>query len=46
MERLVEVEQISFDDKENENLLRPSSWDEYIGQEQIKKNLQVFIKDS
>jgi Holliday junction DNA helicase RuvB len=46
MERLVEVEQISFDDKENENLLRPSAWDEYIGQEQIKKNLQVFIKAS
>jgi Holliday junction DNA helicase RuvB len=46
MERLVEVEQISFEDVANENLLRPSVWDEYIGQEQIKKNLQVFINAS
>lgn len=43
MERIVEVEKISFDSEE-ENTLRPTSWDEYIGQEQIKKNLQVFIK--
>ena len=46
MERLVEVEQISFEDEVNENLLRPSMWDDYIGQEKIKKNLQVFIKAS
>ncbi len=46
MERLVEVEQISFEDESNENLLRPSVWDDYIGQEKIKKNLQVFIKAS
>ena len=46
MERLVEVEQISFEDESNENLLRPSIWDDYIGQEKIKKNLQVFIKAS
>ena len=26
--------------------LRPSSWDEYIGQEKIKKNLKVFIEAS
>ena len=43
MERVVEVEQISFDNEE-ENTLRPTSWEEYIGQEQIKKNLQVFIQ--
>jgi len=43
MERIVEVEKISFDSEE-ENTLRPTSWDEYIGQKQIKKNLQVFIK--
>lgn len=43
MERIVEVEKLSFDTEE-ESTLRPSSWDEYIGQEQIKKNLQVFIK--
>ncbi|MCK5110431.1 MAG: Holliday junction branch migration DNA helicase RuvB [Arcobacteraceae bacterium] len=46
MERLVEIEQISFEDESNENLLRPSIWDDYIGQEKIKKNLQVFIKAS
>ena len=44
MERLVEVESISFDDNSDENVLRPNIWDEYIGQEKIKKNLQVFIK--
>ncbi len=45
MERIVEIErfdnEISF-----ENTLRPSSWDEYIGQEKIKKNLKVFIEAS
>jgi len=46
MERIVEVEQISFEDQGNENLLRPILWDEYIGQQQIKKNLQVFIEAS
>jgi len=30
-------------DKSFEGSLRPSSWDEYIGQEQIKKNLKVFV---
>ncbi len=43
MERMVELEKISFDDKE-EVTLRPSAWDEYIGQEKIKKNLRVFIE--
>jgi Holliday junction DNA helicase RuvB len=45
MERIVEIDKISFEN-EYEKSLRPSSWDEYIGQEQIKKNLQVFIKAS
>jgi len=44
LERLVEVEKISFEDTTVENTLRPSIWDEYIGQEKIKKNLQVFIE--
>ena len=44
MERLVEVEQISFEDENTEVSLRPSNWDDYIGQEKIKKNLQVFIQ--
>ncbi len=43
MERIVEVEKFDFD-SEDEVTLRPSTWDEYIGQEKIKKNLQVFIK--
>ena len=46
MERLVEVEQISFEEENNEVSLRPSSWDDYIGQEKIKKNLRVFIDAS
>ena len=44
MERLVELEKISFEDNSEEATLRPSIWNEYIGQEKIKKNLQVFIR--
>ncbi|NVJ52331.1 MAG: Holliday junction branch migration DNA helicase RuvB [Campylobacteraceae bacterium] len=46
MERVVEVEQVSFEDETTEVNLRPSSWDDYIGQEKIKKNLKVFIEAS
>src|SRR5574344_979326 len=46
MQRLVEVEQISFEEESNEQSLRPSSWEDYIGQEKIKKNLRVFIDAS
>ena len=46
MERVVEVEQISFEEDNAEVSLRPSSWDDYIGQEKIKKNLKVFIEAS
>ncbi|MCK9546761.1 MAG: Holliday junction branch migration DNA helicase RuvB [Sulfurospirillaceae bacterium] len=45
MERVVEIEKLKFE-SEYENSLRPTSWGDYIGQEQIKKNLQVFIKAS
>lgn len=45
MERIVQIEKMNFEN-EFESSLRPSSWDEYIGQEKIKKNLQVFIKAS
>lgn len=45
MERIVEIEKISFEN-EYEKSLRPASWDEYIGQEKIKRNLQVFIQAS
>ena len=43
MERLVEVEQISFEEENNEVSLRPSSWDDYIGQEKIKKILGYLL---
>ena len=43
--RIVNIEK--FDNEYIEEItLRPSSWDEYIGQEQIKKNLKVFIEAS
>ncbi len=46
MQRVVEVEQVSFEEDNAEVNLRPSSWDDYIGQEKIKKNLKVFIEAS
>lgn len=46
MQRLVEVESVSFEEDKNEVNLRPSNWDDYIGQEKIKKNLRVFIDAS
>ncbi|WP_286005982.1 Holliday junction branch migration DNA helicase RuvB [Campylobacter avium] len=42
MDRIVEIEKYSFEDK-YELSLRPSNFDGYIGQESIKKNLKVFI---
>lgn len=46
MERLVEIETFSTEEESNEITLRPDAWSEYIGQEQIKKNLSVFIEAS
>ncbi len=43
MERVVEIEKITLDNS-YEISLRPSSWEEYIGQSKIKKNLKVFIE--
>lgn len=45
MQRVVEVEKFIADESV-EVTLRPSAWDEYIGQNQIKKNLSVFIEAS
>jgi len=45
MERIVEIEKFSAE-SEYEVSLRPSTWDDYIGQNQIKKNLNVFIEAS
>jgi len=41
--RVVEIEKFTQEDS-FETSLRPSVWDEYIGQETIKNNLKVFIK--
>lgn len=41
--RIVEIEKVTFEEG-YEKSLRPQNLDEYIGQEQIKKNLKVFIK--
>jgi len=43
MERVVEIEKLDLENS-YEVSLRPKSWDEYIGQEKIKRNLQVFIE--
>jgi Holliday junction DNA helicase RuvB len=45
LKRVIELEKISSDN-EYETNLRPNSFDGYIGQEQIKKNLKVFIQAS
>ncbi|MBR7118177.1 MAG: Holliday junction branch migration DNA helicase RuvB [Helicobacteraceae bacterium] len=45
MQRMVEVEKLSFEEKE-ESSLRPQNFDEYIGQKNIKKNLHIAISAS
>jgi len=45
MERLVEIEKFTAEES-SEITLRPDVWSQYIGQEQIKKNLSVFIQAS
>ncbi|MBL0708326.1 MAG: Holliday junction branch migration DNA helicase RuvB [Sulfurimonas sp.] len=46
MDRLVEIETFSAEEESVESTLRPDAWNQYIGQEQIKKNLSVFIQAS
>ena len=46
MERVVEIETFDASEQSSEMSLRPDAWSEYIGQEQIKKNLSVFIEAS
>ncbi len=46
MERVVEIETFDAEEATTEVTLRPDAWSEYIGQEQIKKNLAVFIEAS
>jgi Holliday junction DNA helicase RuvB len=45
MQRIVEIEKFTAEEP-TETSLRPSAWDDYVGQEQIKKNLGVFIQAS
>jgi Holliday junction DNA helicase RuvB len=45
LDRIVDIERIELVD-DDEKSLRPSAWDDYIGQEKIKKNLNVFIEAS
>ena len=45
-DRLVEIETFNADEESSEVTLRPDAWNEYIGQEQIKKNLGVLIEAS
>ena len=45
MQRVVEIEKF-VGEESYEVSLRPSRWDEYIGQERIKANLKVFIEAS
>lgn len=37
------VSSLTIDDDEQENTLRPHTMSEYVGQDKIKKNLEVFI---
>ena len=46
MDRIVEIEKFDADEETTEVSLRPDAWSEYIGQDQIKKNLGVFIEAS
>lgn len=46
MERVVEIETFNAEEENSEVTLRPDAWSEYVGQDQIKKNLGVFIEAS
>lgn len=43
--RVVNIEKLGFEES-SENTLRPTIWEEYVGQEKIKKNLKIFIQAS
>ncbi|MEG0832998.1 MAG: AAA family ATPase, partial [Oscillospiraceae bacterium] len=42
-ERLVDLDERQ-EDFENENSLRPQTLDEYVGQQQIKENLSIYMQ--
>ena len=43
-EHSIEFNQSSFDNKEFDNKLRPISFSEFSGQQEILKNLKVFVE--
>ncbi len=43
MDRLISTSEIA-EDSDNENSLRPKTLDEYVGQEKLKDNLNVYLK--
>lgn len=45
LNRIVEMNKLHLESAQ-ETSLRPSAWNDYIGQQQIKKNLKVFIEAS
>ena len=42
-ERITTRQQLE-EDQQVEQTLRPNRWDEYVGQDKVKDNLQVFIQ--
>ena len=44
--RIVSSEYDSIQDSEVENNLRPKTLDDYIGQEQVKSNLRIYIESA
>ena len=42
-ERFISSERIASDGEE-ENILRPKTMDDYVGQEKVKENLKVYIE--
>lgn len=40
----VTTRQLQDEDQQLEQSLRPTEWDDYVGQEKVKANLRVFIK--
>ena len=44
-QRVINQDKVFLDDK-HENSLRPTSWENYIGQDKIKRNLHIFIQAS
>lgn len=39
-----ESEEVPADERAIDIILRPGSWDEYVGQDKVKKNLQVILR--